>query len=1186
MKKVLTVLLVAFLIFNVISPVAIRAQGLSDKADLQINDVNAFAPQPRIAVAVVSATFAGITLAIRGIGSIYYATENHTYGSSESWGSLALSYFSGNAYKKPLADTRDTMIAALEITNQSIKDLEKQITTLQDDVNKLSAALAEIPDDIKAQELKNRLDDFYTGFFYPAYTNLLAAYRSVENALENPGTNEATLRAKLDDLFMKANELKQLDSYIVGTAFFDNTGILDVYYDYLLIANEVSQDGSDKYYEVANTAQDFTMKLFAASALQKLCTAYTSSYQLHYYHDHYDEMVENNDFLGYVVGGTSNLSTNKFTEYEIRENISHAYSDIQTVSGEIAKALTKIYMLDSYVGYVEEGGVYYAPVTSSKVKAYSGATYSLFSIPDAHKATFRENFTFVSDNSAVLVSDNGVFTFNGEVQTDFKISYVYGKDTLDAPITVYEITFSPSTRTFAGGYGHEKSPYLISNLTQLKDFASNSAYHAAGVHVRLTSDINLTGVTLSKISSYNGVFDGNGHTLYGTSDNYVLFNTNNGTIKNLTVSDATLSFSTSGSSIGGIIAITNTGKIINCHVKNSSMTLYSHNYLGNSQGVTALSVYLGAISSRNSGTIEYCSVDNVALKAEASSREAYNAQSGLSQLSFPDGTVIHMTVYVGGIAGENSGRVRNCYVEDTSINSKIYAAYYKSVILWESTINRVSATINSGKIIGANLGESDLNNYNKVASSTEIQKIAGNPNRVDESLVTTSMPAGNNGVNSTYQQIYLTSVAVSERPMQESYLNGDAFNFAGLKVVDNMGNAIYGYKLDGFNSTANGEHKIKLNYNGVESSFLIKVGCDHKHVRVDEALSPTCLTDGNTIGVYCLDCNIYVSPIQTIVKSNEYCCDNDSDHKCDRCDRALSQCVDNNSDHFCDVCRAEVSECVDADDHFCDICGNEFGECTDSDNHLCDICDLKISDCTDNDTNYRCDICGANLCSCRDDNNDHFCDICMYRVSDCYDNNLNHLCDVCNAITCTDFDKNHKCDLCSANVGVHKAGENTHICDYCNVQVSVCADLNFDHVCDVCRIVMSSHQSVEGTHNCSYCGQQMSNCTDANKDHFCDLCNTRISECEVVVGTHICYLCSNVVSNCVDINSDHLCDVCFSMITPHRDLNEDSKCDICGMEMKDSKNVALIVAVASGSTVGACSLVFGIWFLLRRKKAA
>ena len=107
------------------------------------------------------------------------------------------------------------------------------------------------------------------------------------------------------------------------------------------------------------------------------------------------------------------------------------------------------------------------------------------------------------------------------------------------------------------------------------------------------------------------------------------------------------------------------------------------------------------------------------------------------------------------------------------------------------------------------------------------------------------------------------------------------------------------------------------------------------------------------------------------------CADANNDHKCDICDKALSQCLDGDNDHKCDGCGV-TTPCIDQDDdHVCDICGEEASHCYDSNNdHLCEICGEICTDCVDDD-------------------NDHICDVCYVVVSDCEDSNIDFVCDVC-----------------------------------------------------------------------------------------------------------------------------------------------------------------------------------------------
>ena len=137
------------------------------------------------------------------------------------------------------------------------------------------------------------------------------------------------------------------------------------------------------------------------------------------------------------------------------------------------------------------------------------------------------------------------------------------------------------------------------------------------------------------------------------------------------------------------------------------------------------------------------------------------------------------------------------------------------------------------------------------------------------------------------------------------------------------------------------------------------------------------------------------------------------DHKCDRCQKVLSEHIDENGDHKCDNgCSEAIGTCEDADlDHDCDYgCNKYFGE------HI-------------------------------DDNKDHVCDYgCLEAIGDHIDgDDANHTCDYgCNnpvaGEACVDEDRDHYCDECLGNVGGEcqddkDAQDDDHLCDYCNKPV-------------------------------------------------------------------------------------------------------------------------------------------------------
>ena len=137
------------------------------------------------------------------------------------------------------------------------------------------------------------------------------------------------------------------------------------------------------------------------------------------------------------------------------------------------------------------------------------------------------------------------------------------------------------------------------------------------VNCTLAADINMTGQSWTPIGmedDYTGVFDGNGHTITGLGD--CLLDTNDGTVRNLTFIEPTIS----SSSVIGAVARNNYDTIENCHVEGGSLK----GSLNNVGGIAGLNW--------DGGTIRACS-----------SSATVNADR------------------VGGIVGYNEGSVLACY---------------------------------------------------------------------------------------------------------------------------------------------------------------------------------------------------------------------------------------------------------------------------------------------------------------------------------------------------------------------------------------------------------------------------------------------------------------------------------------------------------------------------------------------
>ena len=139
-------------------------------------------------------------------------------------------------------------------------------------------------------------------------------------------------------------------------------------------------------------------------------------------------------------------------------------------------------------------------------------------------------------------------------------------------------------KTIAGS-GTEADPYRIGTAAQLRQVASwinsketHKDYYQA--HYLITADIKMSG-TWKPIGTYsvgfNGVLDGDGHTISGLKVSGSKRDTlafiaylNNGTVKNLTISDST--FTARGDNSANVAAVVNKcfkGTIENCHTTGS-----------------------------------------------------------------------------------------------------------------------------------------------------------------------------------------------------------------------------------------------------------------------------------------------------------------------------------------------------------------------------------------------------------------------------------------------------------------------------------------------------------------------------------------------------------------------------------------------------------------------------------------
>ena len=181
------------------------------------------------------------------------------------------------------------------------------------------------------------------------------------------------------------------------------------------------------------------------------------------------------------------------------------------------------------------------------------------------------------------------------------------------------------------GTGTAEDPYLINNLDDLKFFRDNvnAGDKFQGKTIKLTANIDLDNEPWTPIANFNGIFDGQNHTIYnlvvngGSSSNQGFFGTTqNGEIKNLVFENAKV---TGRLNVGVVAGQPYTSKYTNIkvtgHVEVNGMA------------------YVGGVGGKNA----YANWTDVTVDVDSTSY--------VKAISTEDGTAYR--TYVGGVVGFN-----------------------------------------------------------------------------------------------------------------------------------------------------------------------------------------------------------------------------------------------------------------------------------------------------------------------------------------------------------------------------------------------------------------------------------------------------------------------------------------------------------------------------------------------------
>ena len=165
----------------------------------------------------------------------------------------------------------------------------------------------------------------------------------------------------------------------------------------------------------------------------------------------------------------------------------------------------------------------------------------------------------------------------------------------------------------------------ISTVKKFLSFAESCRLdrYSRDLEVKLTADLDLSGVEFAGIPSFSGTFDGNGHTISG------------------------LNITSDGSTLGLFRYLTETAVVQNLTVQGRVAPEGSRSQVG-------------GIAGSNAGTISGCTFEGeVSGGDNVGGLVGVNTVSGILENCRTQG-IIHGNHFVGGMAGKNSGVIRSC----------------------------------------------------------------------------------------------------------------------------------------------------------------------------------------------------------------------------------------------------------------------------------------------------------------------------------------------------------------------------------------------------------------------------------------------------------------------------------------------------------------------------------------------
>ena len=261
----------------------------------------------------------------------------------------------------------------------------------------------------------------------------------------------------------------------------------------------------------------------------------------------------------------------------------------------------------------------------------------------------------------VTLATGTTYSYTPDEATTLKAGYQYtytitvnktGLDMENVAISSWDNTtpaISGEAEPLTHTYDQATNTYTVYTAQGLQAWAA-AAESNEYTNCTLAADIDMAGQSWTSSRNYFGTFDGAGHTISQISGG--LFESVYGTVKNLTIQDASVSSSSSDDYAGMIADRVYSGNIENCHVVGGTVT-------GKHTGGVAGMIYSQA-------TVRACS-SSATVNGEYYAGGIAAESNGTILSCHATGTAT-LPYYAGAIAGVNGGAIIACYWSGASAN--------------------------------------------------------------------------------------------------------------------------------------------------------------------------------------------------------------------------------------------------------------------------------------------------------------------------------------------------------------------------------------------------------------------------------------------------------------------------------------------------------------------------------------